>query len=136
MNREAAEALLLARGFTLTAQRRAILAFLDGNETHPTAAEIFAAVTRDFPMASRATVYNTLALLEESGAVGVLRDSAAEARFDPNVTHHHHMVCPDCGRITDVQPEAVSVLLHGKPALGRVRFETTCTSCVEVGHSL
>ena len=75
MNREAAEALLLARGCTVTAQRRAILAFLDGNQSHPTAAAVFAAVTQDFPMASRATVYNTLSLLADSGAVLVMRDN-------------------------------------------------------------
>lgn len=126
MNRLAAEALLLARGCTLTAQRRAILTFLDGNPTHPTAAEVFAAVTHEFPLASRATVYNTLTLLAEAGAVSVLRDSGAEARFDPNMSHHHHLVCSKCGRITDISPDSVAVTLHGRPAVGRVRFSVDC----------
>lgn len=129
MNREAAEALLLARGCTVTAQRRAILAFLDGNQSHPTAAAVFAAVTQDFPMASRATVYNTLSLLADSGAVLVMRDNGNEARFDPNVTHHHHVVCPRCGHITDVPPGDVTITLRGLRAAGRVRFEAPCADC-------
>src|SRR5262249_51446642 len=59
------EALLRDHGCSITAPRRAILRFLADNPTHPTAAQVYDAVTRDDPQASRATVYNTLALLTE-----------------------------------------------------------------------
>lgn len=129
MNRDAAEALLLARGCTVTAQRRAILAFLDGNQSHPTAADVFAAVTHDFPMASRATVYNTLSLLAQVGVVLVMRESGNEARFDPNVTHHHHIICPICGHLADVPASEVTITLRGLRAAGRVCFEARCGDC-------
>lgn len=120
---------LRERGCSMTAQRRAILRWLDGNLSHPTAADVFEAITRDFPLASRATVYNTLSLLEEIGAVRVLFDGAREARYDPNVAHHHHRVCPRCGAIEDVPAEAVELRLHGRPAQGQVRFEAPCGAC-------
>lgn len=129
MNEEAVEGLLRERGCTLTPQRRAILRYLDGNPDHPTAAEVFAAVTRDFPMASRATVYNTLALLAEVGAVRELHDAERDTRYDPNVSHHHHFVCPRCGRISDVDATHVHVLLDGQAVVAHVRIERPCGRC-------
>ena len=129
MNAVEAEALLRARGCTMTAQRRAILSFLEDNLAHPTASDVYDAITRDHPMASRATVYNTLALLVEVGALGVLWESDREARYDPNVAHHHHAVCPDCGRIDDIAAASVEIRLEGQPALGIVRFQRLCSRC-------
>ena len=129
MNAHHAEALLREHGCTLTPQRRAILQILDGNLDHPTAADVFAAVTRDFPRASRATVYNTLALLEELGAVRSIVDAQAHTRFDPNIDRHHHRVCPSCGQLADVPSEDVQVLLRGAPARATVRLEQLCEAC-------
>lgn len=129
MNTAEVEAKLRAAGCTMTAQRRAILAWLDGNLSHPTASDVFEAITADFPMASRATVYNTLALLEQMGAVAVLHDGAREARYDPNVVFHHHRVCPSCGRIDDIDAGRVEVRLNGAAARGQVRFEERCGAC-------
>ena len=53
MNHAVVEEMLRARGCNLTPQRHAILRFLDGNLDHPTAAEIFAAVTEVMLAASR-----------------------------------------------------------------------------------
>lgn len=123
---------LRERGMSLTPQRRAILRFLDGNRDHPTAADVLAAVTRDFPMSSRATVYNTLALLVEVGALGVEREGD-EARFDPNTAPHHHLRCPRCGRLEDVPADAVEVRWHGEAREGRVTFQGVCEGCEGAG---
>ncbi len=134
------EALLRARDLTLTPQRRAILRYLDGNQTHPTAADVFAAVTHDFPMASRATVYNTLSLLVELGAVRALPCvPGGDTRFDPNAGHHHHVVCPRCGAIADLDAAHVHVAVEGGLAaqlrglVAHVRFEQTCEPCTADG---
>ncbi|MFZ2197327.1 MAG: transcriptional repressor, partial [Thermodesulfovibrionales bacterium] len=50
-------------GFKLTPQRLAILSYLEGNKEHPSAEEIFRAVSDQYPTMSFATVYNTLAAL-------------------------------------------------------------------------
>lgn len=134
------EALLRVRGLTLTPQRRAILRYLDGNLSHPTAADVFSAVTRDFPMASRATVYNTLSLLVELGAVRALPGlPGGDTRFDPNTGHHHHVVCPRCGAIADLDAAHVHVAVEGGPAaqlrglVAHVRFEQNCEPCTASG---
>lgn len=128
MNVALVEEKLREHGCTLTPQRRAVLRFLDGNLDHPTAGEIFEAVTRDFPITSRATVYNTLGLLVEIGAVRAL-PVTGETRYDPNVSTHHHMACPSCGRLDDVPAESVTILLNGVQAVGEVRFTARCAAC-------
>ncbi len=129
MEPAAVEARLRAEGCSVTAQRRAIVLFLHDNPTHPTAGDVLAAVTREHPQASRATVYNTLALLLRVGAVRVLPHEAGEARYDPNLRPHHHAVCPTCGVLQDVPEESVEVLLNGLRTPAAVRFELPCAAC-------
>jgi Fe2+ or Zn2+ uptake regulation protein len=129
MDVAAVEQVLRASGCTMTAQRRAVLRFLAGNLDHPSAVDIFDAVTRDFPIASRATIYNTLALLEQVGAVRVVRGTDGETRYDPNVDPHHHLLCDACGRLEDVPAASVTVLRDGRPVPGEVRFSGRCARC-------
>jgi hypothetical protein len=51
----------------LTPQRMAIFDYLKGNKTHPSAEDIYRAVSRRFPTMALATVYNTLAALKRRG---------------------------------------------------------------------
>ncbi len=45
-------------GLKLTPQRLAILEYLDGNTSHPSAEDIYISVKEKFPTMSFATVYN------------------------------------------------------------------------------
>ena len=123
------ERVLRDQGCTMTAQRRAVLRFLQGNLDHPSPGDIFDAVTREHPVASRATIYNTLALLEQVGAVRAVRGRDGETRYDPNVTPHHHLLCDACGRLEDIPAASVTVLRDGRPAVGEVRFSGRCSRC-------
>ena len=50
-----------------------------------------------------ATVYRTLRLLSEEGAVDVLRDDPTQARYRLCSTeHHHHLVCESCGAVVEI----------------------------------
>lgn len=129
MSPEAIEARLRDRGCSITAPRRAIARFLSGNRSHPTAHDVLSAVNTDHPDASRATVYSTLALLVDVGAVVAIRHGEAETRYDPNVSAHHHAECPRCGELEDVPAEAVEVRLRGWVAEGSVRFTVVCPRC-------
>ena len=122
------EARLAAAGHTLTAQRRAILRFLAARTDHPTATVIYEAVTRDFPISSRATVYNTLSLLVELGMVTTVL-GGEEVRYDPNLAPHHHLRCERCGALQDIPAEDVTVYRGGVPAEGRVEFRGQCEAC-------
>jgi Fur family peroxide stress response transcriptional regulator len=88
-------------GLKMTPQRIAIVRLFAGDESHPTAQDLFERLRPDFPSMSFATVYNTLDALAAAGLSGTLRLGNA-ARFDPNTSPHHHAVCDRCGAVADV----------------------------------
>ena len=95
---------LRARGFRLTPQRRAVLAILASEETHPTVEQIYRCVKEEFPMTSLATVYKTVALLKEMGEVLELSLSDEGKQYDCRRPRPHpHLICVDCGRIVDLR---------------------------------
>ena len=101
---EVAERLRQA-GLKLTAQRLAVVRCIVGDETHPTAQELFDRLKPSFPTMSFATVYNTLAALTSVGACQPVQ-FGGPTRFDPNVQPHDHFVCERCGFVRDVMYES------------------------------
>lgn len=93
-------------GLKATPQRLALLRELTGDQTHPTAQELYERLSDSFPGLSVATVYNTLAALTRVQRCRPL-ELGGPVRFDPNVEPHDHAVCERCGSIRDV-PAAVS----------------------------
>jgi len=89
-------------GLKLTPQRLGILEFLDGNKEHPSAEDVYKAVSKKFPTMSLATVYNTLMTLKQRGLVKELTMDPLRMRFDPQPTPHHHLICMDCRKIIDI----------------------------------
>ena len=118
----------------LTPQRLAILSFLDGNKTHPSAEDIYKAVIKQFPTMSFATVYNTLEALKNKGNVQELKIDSAKKRYDPDISRHHHLICIKCKSIADIQKDfKISLsedLTHGFDLLGnRIEFYGICQTC-------
>ena len=95
---------LRERGLRVTPQRRAILAaFSAGENGHVTADDVFERAVAGLPELSRATVYNTLDLLESLGEVLVLDFGQGYKRYDGRCpAPHAHLVCAACGRVDDV----------------------------------
>jgi len=91
-----------ASGLKLTPQRMAIVREIACDPTHPTAQELFERLRQTMPTMSFATVYNTLDALAAQGLCASLSLSPGAARFDPNMTPHHHAVCDKCGQVRDV----------------------------------
>jgi Fur family peroxide stress response transcriptional regulator len=89
-------------GLKLTPQRLAILEYLDGNKEHPSAEDVYKAVSKKFPTMSLATVYNTLMILKQRGLVRELTMDPLRMRFDPQPARHHHLICMDCRKIIDI----------------------------------
>lgn len=96
---------LRARGHRVTPQRVAVIREFLGRDDHPSAEALHRAVAAHYPMMAVSTVYSTLKLLGELGAAAELAPGFAEARFDPNVADHCHLICRRCGAIIDVAPE-------------------------------
>lgn len=81
---------------------------------HPTAAEVYEEIRKDYPQISLGTVYRNLSLMAEEHEILRLSFEGSPDRFDPNVWEHYHIVCERCGRIADtdrsLQPELLSRL--------------------------
>jgi Fur family peroxide stress response transcriptional regulator len=97
------EKLLRTRGLRSTTQRRVVLEFLWRHRIHATADEIFAAVNRAVPRASRATIYNNIRDLVEAGLVREVTADGRAARYDACVERHHHFICDRCGALEDLE---------------------------------
>jgi Fur family peroxide stress response transcriptional regulator len=126
-------------GLKATPQRIAILRALHGDETHPTAQELFERLQGEFPTLSVATVYNTLSALTAMARCKPL-ELGGPVRFDPNVTAHDHAVCERCGRIRDVlQPRAANEpeSLSGFEVRRIERiYRGFCAQCAEAAKSV
>jgi len=89
-------------GFRITPQRLAILKILAESKGHPSAEEIYAAVSGKFPTTTIATVYKTLAVLKSIGEVLELEFSGDYNRYDGmKPGPHPHLICIRCKKIAD-----------------------------------
>ena len=92
-------------GSRVTPQRLAILKFLKGNRTHPTAEDVHHALLKKYPCISLKTVYNTLSKLVETGKIIEL-DIDLKKRFDICTDPHNHFYCRICSKVYDVVSDA------------------------------
>ncbi|HDH34238.1 MAG TPA: transcriptional repressor [Nitrospirae bacterium] len=118
----------------LTPQRLAILSYLNGNTSHPSAEDIYKAVQGQFPTMSFATVYNTLEALKNKGSVQELKIDHAKKRYDPDSTIHHHLICNKCKNIIDIHKDfnlsLPDEMTEGFDVLGNsIEFYGVCSKC-------
>jgi len=120
-----------------TPQRKIIVNYLKNNSSHPTAREIYDAVSQKNGIISLATVYNTLSLMKKEGMVRELAITNFDhKRYDPNVKPHAHLICISCGKITDVSlPLHVGVPNELREGFiikdSEVNFYGLCPVCAE-----
>ncbi len=94
--------------FRLTPQRMAICRYLSETRVHPTPGDIYQAVHEQFPTISRATVYNTVAVLKELGEIIELPSAAGDSvRYETDLAPHVNLTCTRCGRIFDIPLENI-----------------------------
>ncbi len=137
MSNSAGELREAFRGVALrpTAQRFAVLEYLARRPVHATAEEIYRAVNRTNPRASRATVYNNLRDLARSGLVREMVSEGRASRFDARLRRHHHFVCEECGAIEDIAwfdlpPAAGKAMLKGRTVRRyEIVFRGSCETC-------
>jgi Fe2+ or Zn2+ uptake regulation protein len=134
--REEIERAFEERSLRMTSQRFCIMEYLLRRHVHSTADEIYHAINRSDPRASRATVYNSLNALSRAGLVREISIDGKATLFDSNLHRHHHFVCDHCGRVEDI--EWFDAPKVSRTALGerRIReFEVvlrgTCEHCTK-----
>lgn len=97
-------------GYKATPQRLAILGAIAA-EQHQSMEEIRARC----PGVGLVTVYRTLDLLSELGLVRRL-DLGDGPRYEMAEDHHHHLICEDCGSVSEFEPCPLD--LGGLPHVG------------------
>ena len=94
--------LLRAHGLRVTGQRLAVLAAVR-DEPHVTADAVADAVREQLGAISLQAVYDALGALTDARLVRRIQPAGSPARFEARVSdNHHHLICRDCGRVTDV----------------------------------
>jgi Fe2+ or Zn2+ uptake regulation protein len=101
--------ILEEHGIHPSAQRVAVAEYVLHTTEHPSADKVWACVQENFPMISRATVYNTLNLFVDKGLLRELHLAPDSVLFDPNTDRHHHFVDEETGRIYDIPWNQVEV---------------------------
>ena len=98
-------------GFKITPQRRAIVEILlKHSDKHLSSEEIYDLVRVDCPEIGLATVYRTMQLLDEVGAISKLNLDDGCIRYEIDLSdsdshHHHHLICKKCGNIIEVKED-------------------------------
>lgn len=127
----------------VTRQRAAIYAALIHTTCHPSADDLYRMVKLQEPMMSRNTVYYTLGVLRNAGLVREVNVGHDMARYDGNVSMHHHLICLRCGQIMDVMDDELNGLHLSSGQAGgfdvvghRVEFHGYCVKCQEAERNV
>ncbi|MCB4743483.1 MAG: transcriptional repressor [Sulfurovum sp.] len=102
--------LLKSNALKFTKQRELILKFLYENEGHFTPEDIYILIKKSHPNINIgiATVYRTLALLENEGIAGSISFGVQGKKYEFGMRKHHdHLICTDCGEIIEFLDETI-----------------------------
>lgn len=127
---------IASRGMRRTSQRDVIVEAAFATDDHFTAEELLTKARKIDPKTSRATLYRTIALLEECGLLREIDLGRDERVYDPNFLEspdHNHLICVDCGKVIEFEDENVATLvdcltrrLGFRPAMKSMRIEACC----------
>jgi Fur family ferric uptake transcriptional regulator len=129
---------LREKGYRLTPQRELVLRAVE-KLGHATPDEVLAAVRQESQAVNISTVYRTLELLEQLGLVRHAHITDRAPTYHSTATPDHvHLVCRNCGSITEVEPEVIKPLTDALEEgygfttdVGHLTVFGTCRNCDE-----
>jgi Fur family transcriptional regulator, ferric uptake regulator len=136
--REAFERYLKKEKYRLTPERFTILDAVMASEGHFDADELYLNLKSGGKKVSRATVYNTLELLLNSGLISKYRFGENQSRYEKihGRAHHHHLICLSCGEIIEFMNEKLNKMATDicsshrfKPSSTSFQVYGTCEKC-------
>ena len=128
-------ALFRQHGLKVTRQRQCIFEILYANPAHSTAEAIYVIAKGRMPNISLKTVYEILHSLAALGQIHQIDLGTGSTRFDPDIHHHHHLVCSSCGRIENIDLDLGLLALTAAECHGfmlshtEVIFRGLCPDC-------
>lgn len=132
---------LRERGLRYTEQREVILDTIINNKgKHLSSQEIYETVKKIYPDVGIATVYRTLALLEEMNIIYSSDFGDGLVRYEivrkGEKHRHHHLICEVCGKIIEVEDDLLVNIekwiyerYKFKVKNHRVKFFGICEDC-------
>lgn len=131
---KAAKEHLMKFGIRPSVQRVAVMQYLLTHHNHPTVDDIYTALAPEIATLSRTTVYNTLHLLYEHGAILVLGIDEVNVRFDGFTHPHAHFMCTQCHKVTDVELDDSDFVQRNAPkgaivAESHIYYKGLCPEC-------
>ncbi|MDE5616294.1 MAG: transcriptional repressor [Clostridia bacterium] len=85
-----------------SSRRQAVLDVIRNMRCHPSADTIYEECRKTIPNISLATVYRNLSYLEKKGLLGKVIGCGEKERYDIELDTHCHVICSNCGKITDM----------------------------------
>jgi Fur family ferric uptake transcriptional regulator len=106
------EAYMTRRGLRSTEQRRVIIDTFFESTEHITIDTLLREVRAVDARVGYATVYRTMKLLTESGVVQEHKFGDGFTRYElsDEDAHHDHLICMECGKITEFEEPAIEEL--------------------------
>ena len=101
---------LRRQGVRITRQRSAILGIISETEDHPDALEIFRRAVAVDPSISLSTVYRTMKLLGDIGAIHRHAFEGGPSRFEHAADHHDHLIDIETGDVIEFKSDRIERL--------------------------
>jgi Fur family ferric uptake transcriptional regulator len=101
---------LRAGDYRITPERLQVLETILNTDGHFDADELFLQMKSSGSKVSRATVYNTLDLLQDCGLISKYRFGENHSRYEKAFgrPHHDHLICLECGDIIEFVNDRLS----------------------------
>jgi len=90
-----------------TRQRTAVWALLGDLEEFRSAQQLHQLLRAQGDMVGLSTVYRTLQVMADAGELDVIKSGDESLYRRCSATHHHHLVCRECGRTQEVEGPTV-----------------------------
>jgi|WetSurMetagenome_2_1015567.scaffolds.fasta_scaffold06117_3 Fur family transcriptional regulator, ferric uptake regulator len=123
-----------------TPARMAVLDAISQTQGHFDAESLYYRLVSNGTKISRATVYNTLDLLQDCGLVSKYRFAESSSRYEKAFgrPHHHHLICLHCGDILEFVNERLNRLQEDvcgskefTPHSSSLQIFGTCAKCAK-----
>ncbi|WP_456431229.1 Fur family transcriptional regulator [Nitratifractor sp.] len=133
---------LKSHGLKATFQRMTILAVIE-ELGHASIDEIYENVLKTHPTLSLATVYKNIVTMVEQGVLVEVPISGRKSKYELKKHEHLHLICTECGSVTDRQMDEIisadtekiardsAFRLHGR----QVNLYGVCEHCAQKAAS-
>jgi Fur family ferric uptake transcriptional regulator len=136
---------MLSKGLRSTDQRKLIVETFFRADNHVSIEELLAVVRAKDARVGYATVYRTLKLLSDCGVANERRFGDGLTRYElaDDQTHHDHLICLQCGEITEFEEPRIEELQEKVARKHGFRLRThkhelygSCPKCQSEGEQI